>query len=264
MSRFAQIGRATSKQVWEFFLFLLFALYVALSFGFGLRGALVAFVAAAVFSRFAEPWINRRYPRSELSEIGTIEMEMTAWTVPGHPIKFFFGAFILFLILWLVLLCFEVVTVVESHFQGVREESDLALFLAQAILFAGCAASMYTTYRNRWRRLLVTDHGVFQVVDTKHPWPDDRPLDEPNSPLRAARIYSWDQVARFHWSRQSGEHVLHLNVHQRGFGVPQLASFTLRALPEEDRQKLDQLLRTHISGTVPQEPGRASTTSAAV
>ena len=92
----------------------------------------------------------------------------------------------------------------------------------------------------------------------------DRDLDEPNSPLRVVRLYSWEQIVRFHWSRQSGEHVLHLNVHQPGFGVPQLVSFQLRSLPEEGWQKLDQLLRAHLSGMSAQEPGRALTTSAAV
>ena len=125
-------------------------------------------------------------------------------------------------------------------------------------------ACIYSVYRNQWRRLLITDQGLFQVVDTKRPWPSDRPLDEPNSPLRAVRLYSWEQIARFHWSQQSGEHVLHLNVHQPGFGVPQLVSFQLRSLSEEGWQKLDQLLRTHLSGMSAQEPGRALTTSAAV
>ncbi len=108
---------------------------------------------------------------------------------------------------------------------------------------------MYGNYRNQCRRLLITDQGLFQVVDTKRPWPSDRPLDEPNSPLRAVRLYSWEQIVRFHWSQQSGEHVLHLNVHQPGFGVPQLVSFQLlRSLSEEGWQKLDHLLRTHLSG----------------
>ncbi|HEV8000534.1 MAG TPA: hypothetical protein VGP63_11695, partial [Planctomycetaceae bacterium] len=253
-----------SDRPWEWILYLLFALYLALVFHFGPWGTLLAFVATSLFSRFVIPRIRRRLSGSELSEIGTIEMEIAAWTTPGHPMKFLFGAFISFLVLWLILLCHEVVTVVESHLQGVGEDSDLRTLIFHASLFAGGAARMYTSYRNRWRRLLITEQGLFRMVDTKRPWPSDRRIDEPNSPLRAARLYSWDQVARFHWSQQSGEHVLHLNAQQPGFGVPQLVSFQLRSLPDEGWRTLDHLLRSHLSDSSAQESGRALTTSAAV
>jgi hypothetical protein len=255
MSRIAQFRSAISDRPLEWVFCLLFAMYAAVLFRFGLRGTLLAFVAIGLFSRFFLPRIRRRHPGSELSEIGTIEMEIADWTA-GHRMKFVFGATILVAVLCLMLLCDEVLTIVESHFRDVGADSDLGTFIQQASIIAGCAASACTHYRNQWRRLLITDQGLFQVVDTEHPWPSDRPLDESNSPLRAVRIYCWEQIARFHWSQQSGEHVLHLNVHQPGIGVPQLVSFQLRNLSEEGWQKLDHLLRAHLSGTFSQEPGR--------
>lgn len=152
MSRFAQIRSAISNRPWQWILYLLFGLYVGLVLHFGLRGALLAFVAIVVFSRFVMPRIRRRPPGSGLSEIGTIEMEIAAWTTPGHPMKFFFGAFILFLVLWLFLLCYEVVTIVESQFRSVGGDSDLALFIEQAVLFAACT--------RRCTRSIATSGGV--------------------------------------------------------------------------------------------------------
>ncbi len=96
MSRFAQIRSAISNRPWQWILYLLFGFYIALVFHVGLWGILLAFVAIALFSRFVVPRIRRRLSGSELSEIGTIEMEIAAWTTPGHPMKFFLGAFIFF------------------------------------------------------------------------------------------------------------------------------------------------------------------------
>jgi hypothetical protein len=259
MSRFAQIRSAISDRPWEWVSYLLVAIYAAVVFRYGLVGTLLAFVAISLFGRFFLLRIRRRHPGSELSEIGTIEMEIAAWTA-GLSGKFVFGTFILFSVLWLILLCHEAVTIIESHFRDVGEDSDLGTFIAETLIFAGCAKTMYTSYRNQWRRLLITDQGLFQVVDTKRPWPSDRPLDESNSPLRAVRLYCWEQIARFHWSQQSGEHVLHLNVHQPGIGVPQLVSFQLRSLSEKGWQKLDHLLRTHLSAMSSQEPGKINGT----
>ena len=191
-------------------------------------------------------------------------MEIAGRQATQLPWKLLFGAFILFLIVFLILLGHVALTIVESHFQDLGDNSDLQTTMMLTCVLAGNTGSMYLSYRNRWRRLLITDQGLFEVIAPKRPWLTDRPLNEPDSPLRARRIYSWDQVVRFYWGRQSGEPILHLSVHQHGFGVPQLVSLPLRAAAEEDWQKLDHLLRTHVVETRSPEPGLALTTSAAL
>jgi hypothetical protein len=270
MSRLAQIRSAISDRPWQWVVYLLIAFYAALIFHLRLGGTLVAFVAISLFDRLFLSRFRRRRRGSELAEIGTVELEIAAWTPGSSGTKFFVGAFILFSILWLILLCQEAVTLVESYFHGVGEDSNLTTFVLQASIFAGFAASIGRNYRSRWC-LLITDQGLFQVVDTKRLWPSHRSLDTSNSPLKTNstpravfRRYPWEQIVRFHWGQQNGDPVLHLHVHQPGFGVPQLVSFPLPNLSREDWQKLDDLLRTHVSVMSSQEPDRALTTSATV
>lgn len=270
MSRLAQIRSAIGDRPSRWVFCLLVAVYATLVFHLRLDATLLAFVAIALCSRLVLTWFYRRRAVSELAEIGTIEMEIVTWT-PGHSArKFFIGAFILFSVLWLVLLCQQAVTIVEAYFHGIVEDSDLANLILQASIFAGFAASIGRDYRNRWG-LLITDRGLFQVADTNGSWLSDRRLDTSNSPpksnssLRAVfRRYPWEQIVRFHWGQQSGDPFLHLHVHQPGFGVPQLVSFPLPNLSREDWQKLDDLLRTHVSAMSSQEADRALTTSATV
>jgi hypothetical protein len=77
------------------------------------------------------------------------------------------------------------------------------------------------------------------------------------------KIYGWEQIARFQWSRQQGKHVLHLNVNQAGISVPQLASFTFPSLSDADQQQFDALLHQYLLETTPLESGRSLTASAA-
>ena len=261
MSRLAQIRSAIGDRPWAWVGYVLIAVYVALVFHLGLEGALLAVAAIALFDRLFLSRIRRRFPGSGLAEIGTIEMEIPVGSVAASR-KFFFGTLILFSVLWVVLLCRELVTIVESHF---RDVGDLRSFIEQTLILAALAASMYPNYRNQWWRLLITDQGLFRVVDTDRAWPRDRALDKSNSSLRAVfQRHPWGQIVRFHWSQQSGDHVLHLHVHQHGFGVPQLVSFPLPSLSEDDWQKLDHLLRTHLPAGPSQESDRALTPTAAV
>ncbi len=270
MSRLAQFRSAISDRPWRWVFCVLVAVYAALVFRLRLDATLLAFVALAICSRLVLTWFLRRRAGSELAELGTIELEIATWTPDHSGRKFFSGAFILFSVLWLILLCHQAVTLVESVFsrswRGFRPD-DAVL---QASIFAGFAASIGRDYRNRWG-LLITDRGLFQVADTLARRPSDRRLGTSNSSLKSNsslravfRRYPWEQIVRFHWGQQSGDSVLHLHVHQPGFGMPQLVSFPLPNLSKEDWQKLDELLRTHVSAMSSQEPDRALTTSAAV
>lgn len=269
MSRIAQICSAIREQPWMLLGYLLGASYLFLiaivAFGSGWAGILSGVIVVALLWSISILQ-HHRCSRFKLSEIGEIRMEIAAGPTGGFSRKMTFGLLIVISALYAIMVAAEGAVMIHANFfDGAWDEvPDLRSFGRQVLFGVVNVACIYSVYRNQWRRLLITDQGIFQVVDTKRPWPSDRPLDEPNSPLRVVRIYSWEQIARFHWSQQSGEHVLHLNVHHPGFGVPQLVSFSLRSLSEAGWQKLDKLLRAHLSGMSDQEPGRALTTSAAV
>jgi hypothetical protein len=261
MSRLAQICSAIIDRPWAWIGYVLVAVYVALLYHLGLEVELLIIAAIALVDRIFLSRIRRRRAGTDLEEIGIIEMEIPVGSAT-RSMKFLIGTLILFSVLWVVLLCREVVTIVASHFQDV---GDLRLFLEQTLIMAALTASTYSNFRNQWWSLLITDQGLFQTVDTDRAWPRDRALDKSSSSRRAVfQRYPWGQIVRFHWSQQSGNHVLHLHVHQSGFGVPQLVSFPLPSLSEEDWQKLDHHLRTHLPAMPSRESDRTLTASAAV
>jgi hypothetical protein len=265
MSRFAQIRSAISDRPWEWLLYLLGAVYlfVVWGFGFGLVGILVAFVAVALFGHYFISHI-RRFPRFKLSEIGTIEMDIAGRSAGDLSPKIAFGSFIAVSVLWTLMACAEGVVILLSHFRDVGDVPNLRTFVGHVVWAAGCAAFASIGYRNQSRRLLVTGQGLFQVLDVMRPWATDRPLDEPQSPLRTMQLYRWEQVARFHWSQERGVHALHLNVRQPWIRVPQLVSYKFPKLTDELWHQLEQLLHKHIAVGTAEEPGRALTTSATV
>jgi hypothetical protein len=265
MSRFAEIRSVLSDCPLEWLLYLLGAVYlfVVWGFGFGLVGTLLTFVAVGLFGHYFISRIHR-FPRFKLSEIGTIEMDIAGRSAGDLSPKIAFGSFIAVSVLWTLMACAEGVVILLSHFRDVGDVPNLRTFVGHVVWAAGCAAFAYIGYRNRSRRLLVTDQGLFQVLDVMRPWATNRPLDEPRSPLRAMQIYRWEQVARFHWSQERGEHVLNLNVRQPWIRVPQLLSYKVPTLSDESRQRLDQFLQKHIADAAGVGPGRALTTSAAV
>jgi hypothetical protein len=206
----------------------------------------------------------RRFPRLMIAEVGNTRIEAKAGSGSGFSRKAGMTGFVVCAAVFSLGVILQAIGLLQDYVtSGSGEGLDWMPMFRQLTISIICLSNMYLTIRNR-RRLLFTEQGLFQVSDPNRLWTSDRDLDEANSPLRAVRLYSWEQISRFHWSRQSGEHVLHLNVHQPGFGVPQLVSFQLRNLPDEGWQKLDQLLQTHVLGTYSQDPGRALTTSAAV
>jgi hypothetical protein len=265
MSRFAQFRSVLSDRPLEGLLYLLGAIYIlaVLCFGFGLLGIPLAIVVIGVCGHYFLLNI-RRYPRFKLSEIGTIEMDLATRSTGDLSPRLLMGTFILLSVLWTLTVIAEGATIVVSHFRDVGDVPRLDQFAQHLLLAVFGTAIVYSAYRNSWRRVLITDRGLFQVFDVTRPWPTNRPLDEPRSPLRAMQIYRWEQVARFHWSRMRGEHVLHLNVRQPWIPVPQLLSYRLPRLSEEGRQRLDQLLQQHVVETAGAESEGALATSGTV
>jgi hypothetical protein len=207
---------------------------------------------------------GRRFPRLPVAEVGNTRIEAKAGSGSRFSRKAGMTGFIVCAAVLSLGVILQAIGLLQNYVtSGTGEGLDWMPMIRQLTISIVCLSNLYLNVRNR-RRLLFTEQGLFQVSDPTRLWTSDRDLDEPNSPLRAARLYSWEQIARFHWSQQSGEHVLHLNVHQPGFGVPQLVSFHLRSLPDEGWRTLDHLLRSHLSDSSAQESGRALTTSAAV
>jgi hypothetical protein len=112
------------------------------------------------------------------------------------------------------------------------------------------AAILYRQYENNSGRLLVTDKGLFRLVDPIRLWPPGRSVVDTGNPQRALRLHSWDDIARFHWSQQQGQHLLHLNVRQSGFSVPQLVSYRFPSMTEPQWHQLAQILQTSVATPV--------------
>jgi hypothetical protein len=164
-----------------------------------------------------------------------------------------FGLLIVISVVYAITVAAEGVVMLHAHFfEGDWDEvPDLRSFGRQVLFAVTNMACIYSVYRNLWRRLLVTDGGLFQVLDPTRPWPTDRDIDEPDSRLRAIKIYGWDQFARFHSSRQKDRHILHLSVHQPGISVPQLISYKFPTLSDAEWQQFDDLLRKHVAAAPP-------------
>jgi hypothetical protein len=265
MSQIAKPGAARYR------ILVVYAYYLAQAIGISIVfGSLLGWVGVAVGTAFLLGLVSliafsaRRFPRLMIADVGNTRIEATV----GSGGRFSRKARMAFVIVGVAVFTLGVILQAIELLQdyvtsGSSEGLDWMPMIRQLTISIVCLSNMFLTIRNQ-RRLLFTEQGVFQVTDPTGLWMPDRDLDEANSPLRVVRLYSWEQIVRFHWSRQSGEPVLHLHVHQPGCGVPQLVSFPLRSLPDEGWQQLDQLLQTHVLGTYSQDPGRALTTSAAV
>jgi hypothetical protein len=264
MLRSAQIRSAIRDRPWDWAGCLIAAVYLAVAFGsrFGPYGILAAIIAWGLLARFvlASP-ARRRHLR--LSQIGAPEMEI-ADCEPSGVTKSGQKAALLFAgALFALAFCLLAADLLFSFMQGSDGwEADLSQ-LAKYLFFAvGYAAMQYWSYRNSSHRLLVTDQGLFLIFDPTRPWPIGRDIHEPDSPLRAAKIYGWEQIARFHWSRQRERPILHLNVRQPGISVPQLISYKFPTLSDTERQHLDELLRKYVAGTASSEVQLSSPASA--
>jgi hypothetical protein len=248
MSWIARFTAAFAKCPGDCRVYLLFGiLFLGLCVtAFGWAGLPVGFFLILVWSRYLTRHY-RRYPRLNMAEVGELQLDVRV-TFAGMSPRMRAGWLIVSLAslaLLAILTAWGLITDYLANPDG--GAPPLLPVVRQALILLSCAASSYAAYRNRWRRLLFTDRGLFQIVDPRSPWPTDKDIHEPDSPLRALKIYGWDQVARFHWSRQNGNAALHLNIRQAGISVPQLATYNFLSLSEADQRRLDLLLHQEVA-----------------
>jgi hypothetical protein len=248
-----RIRSAIAQRPLEWLGYLIVALYIgaALWSGFGPFGIFAAFLAWAILIRVIVSF-HGRHPLYRLDEIGEIQMDIAECDPVGIFKKssqrhFYLGTAALFGLLLIV----QAGAALYSYLQGSEDWShELADVAKQFVGGLGYAAIIYWSYRNTYRRALVTDKGLFRIVEPSRLWPSDRDIHEPGTPLRAITFHSWDDIANFHWSRQQGQHVLHLNVRQPGISVPQMISYRFPSLTEPQWHQFAQILQRYVAAPV--------------
>jgi hypothetical protein len=240
---------------------------IAISIIFGtLRGWVGVAIGAAFLLLLGAflATVGRRVSRLTVGEVGNTRIETKAGSGSGLSRKVgmtAFGICAAALILGVILQAIELLQ--QYVASGSSEDLDWMPLIRALSISLLCLFNLSLTLGNRWRRLLFTEQGLFQVFDPNRLWASDRDLDEPNSPLRAIRLYDWDRVTGFHWSNQAGSRTLHLNVRQPGISVPQLVTFNFPSLSDADRRRIDDLLQNRITPAAPPEADRSLTTSTA-
>jgi len=110
----------------------------------------------------------------------------------------------------------------------------------------GYVALKWVGFKNSTWRLLIAGEGLFRLTDPTRPWVMKSDVREPNSRLRATRIYAWDQIERFHISDRDNGSTLYLNVRYPNTPFAQRISYDLPSLSESEREQLEAALRQHI------------------
>ena len=225
MSRFAQIRSAISDRPWEWLLYLLGAVYL-----------FVVWVCALDWWGF---W-SRSSPSHSLA---IISFRTSAALQDSSFLR-------LARLKWILRVAPPAICRRSLHLDHSSQFRSSGLLMA---LRRGCRNS-FVAFQGRWRRsrpqdvrraassglraaphlhvpVIATSRGVCsspvrdfsRCSNVMRPWPSDRPLDEPQSPLRTMRLYRLGAGRPVPLEPGSGEHVL---APERsispGFGVPQL------------------------------------------
>jgi len=265
MTRFAQIRSDMGILPWEgAFCLLLAALVIAIYvLQFGMTGLVVSLIAIGI-AAYCMVIYRRRHPRLNLADVGEIQLDMGVCSQGQSSPKILAGFFIGYAILLALLAGRIAIGILYAHLEGSNNDPASLRSLAQAIATAALWALIaYSSYRSLWRRLLVTNQGLFQIVDARLPWPTDRCIGGGDSALWAVKIHTWDQVAQYYWTCQRGKHTLHLHVRRTGIAVPQLVSYTFPVLSHEGQHQFDELLLKYTAISVSSESGRSLTATAA-
>jgi hypothetical protein len=206
-----------------------------------LAGALLAGLIAVGWRR-----LQRRDPRFSLTELGAIEMEIpecrATGTLSPRNLRWFN---------WicggLVILAFF--SRAWDEFFSHQESPRTALFGFTVKLCVICfyGFTQYVSYEPANISMVVAESGLFWLVDPSRPWLRRSDARASNLRLRASKIYGWDQVERFHWSRRRKGYTLHLSIRQPNFSTPQLISYDLPSLSEAEQHQLDAVLHKHVS-----------------
>jgi hypothetical protein len=221
---------------------------------FGWWGILVALLVSACLA-----YLCRRhhflYPLWRLPEIGPVEMVLAECRPSGTFSRDW--ARRVYLIAGGIFLIMFWIDAYVALTSAPPEGTGVAIWdITQKLLgLLGYGAILYVGYRNLAWQLVVAGEGLFRLIDPKRPWITNADVREPNSRLRARRIYSWEQIEGFHFSSHPNTYRLHLSVRVPSISVPQLISYELPSLSEADRQHLEELLRSHVPVSAnPREP----------
>jgi hypothetical protein len=265
MSQTAKPGADRHRILVVYAFYLLQAIGIAIVYG-----SLLGWVGVAVGTAFllGLVWLvaftGRRFPRLPVAEVGNTRIEAAAGSGGGFSRKAGMAFVIVGAAIFSLRVILEAIQLLQKYVtSGSSEGLDWMPLIRQLTISIVCLSSLSLTIRNRERRLLFTEQGLFQVSDPTRLWAPDRDLDESNSPLRAVRLNDWDQVVRFHWTDQAGQPTLHLNVRRPGNRVPQLTTFNFASLSADDRRRIDDLLQKCIPQTAPPETDRSLTTATA-
>jgi hypothetical protein len=246
-----------------------YAFYLLQAIGIAIvYGSLLGWVGVAVGTAFllGLVWLvaftGRRFPRLPVAEVGNTRIEAKAGSGGGFSRKAGMTLFIVGAAVFTLGVVLEAIKLLQDYVtSGSGEGLDWMPMIRQLTISIVCLSSLSLTIRNRWRRLLFTEQGLYQVFDPTRLWAPDRDLDEPNSPLRAVTLNDWDQVVRFHWTNQAGQPTLHLHVRRPGNRVPQLTTFNFASLSDDDRRRIDDLLRKCVMQAAPPDADRTLTMS---
>jgi hypothetical protein len=208
--------------------------------------AALAVVPIGGFGAYLVHLFHVRYPPLRLSEIGPIDMEIAEcrpvgtfsriWTRRSKLLTsglFSFG------------FCIYAYSTLDSAQPGEISASIGKISLRCFELLA-YLTFIWLSYKHSTWHLLIAGEGLFRLTDPTRPWLMSVDVREPNSPLRALRIYTWEQIERFHFTHCQNRFALHLSVRYPNMPVPQLISYDLGSLSDADRQRLEEMLGKHV------------------
>jgi hypothetical protein len=253
MSRFAEIRTAMKDRRWNWAGWLVVAVILAavLVAAFGRDGILLALVAWVLITWLALVFF-RPQSRLKLSEIGILKLEVADCERVGTFTKSGKRAILLTTgVLFGLALVLDTVDVLPSFLNGQVGWRAVLLGPGKDLLVgANNCILLYSLYRNALR-LLVTDQGLFLTYVSKPFWRNGRNLLGLKTGSWVTKFCRWEQIARFHWSRQRTLRVLHLNIVQPGNSVPQLSSYQFPRLSDAEWRQFDELLRKNVSAAHP-------------
>jgi hypothetical protein len=211
----------------------------------GWWGVLAALPVGALFAY----WLHRyhsRYPLWRLPEIGPIEMEL----LRSRPNGTLTGTWLRRMnvaagVMFLIGFCLYAVSEL-SDVPPDRMPAAFAHLGRRFVEIVGYCAMNRASLNNSTWPLLVAGEGVFRLTDPTRLWVTNPDVRDPNTRLRAVRIYGWEQIAQFHFSGRPHAYKLHLSVRYPNMAVPQLISYELPPLSESERERLEGVLRTHV------------------
>jgi hypothetical protein len=212
--------------------------------------AALAAVPIGAFGAYLIHLLHVRYPRWRLSEIGPIDMELAECRPAGTFSRTWTRrSKLLTSGLFSFAFCIYAYSTLDSAQPG-EISAAIGKISLRCFELLGYLAFIWLSYKNSTWHLLIAGEGLFRLTDPTRPWLMNADVREPNSPLRALRIYTWEQIERFHFTHRQNRFALHLSVRYPNMPVPQLISYELPSLSDADRQRLEEVLGKHVPASV--------------